>query len=292
MTTKNLIKFESPIKGLFTSEGSGAKVNRVIGNGKIRMWDPFLLLDDFQIPSTAGFPDHPHRGIQTLTYVREGEVTHRDSMGNKGTLTPGAAQLLTSGSGIIHSEFPGKEVAKGMQLWINIPKRLKMTDPSYQDFKAHEIPQVSLKDGSSLRVILGESHGSKAVIESICTPLKYIHYELKPKATVNDVVSAKHQGFIFVRNGSILVTGESGKIELKEGFVLPFDEIEEEEHFEITNSDSNAEVYLVSGIPLHEPVAFGGPFVMNTREEIEHAYREFYSGNFIKKKAEFYKADL
>mmetsp|Transcript_7546 Transcript_7546/g.11198 ORF Transcript_7546/g.11198 Transcript_7546/m.11198 type:complete len:293 (-) Transcript_7546:87-965(-) len=292
MTTKNFIKFASPIKGLMTSEGSGAKVNRVIGNGRIRMWDPFLLLDDFQIPPSAGFPNHPHRGIQTLTYVREGEVTHGDNMGNKGTLTPGAAQLLTSGSGIIHSEFPGKELAKGMQLWINIPKRLKMTDPSYQDFKAHEIPQVPLNDGSFLRVILGESHGAKAVIESICTPLKYVHYELKPQAVVKDSVPAKHQGFIFVRHGKILVTGESQKIELKEGFVLPFEEIKDQEHFEISNSSSNAEVYFVSGIPLHEPVASGGPFVMNTPEEIELAYEEFYSGNFIKKKAEFYKAEL
>lgn len=269
-------------------DGDGVALNRVFPSQKLRDFDPFLLLDELGPSDLApgearGFPDHPHRGFETVTYVLEGQMEHRDSKGNAGKIGPGDVQWMTAGSGVIHSEMPGRELAEkggrlhGFQLWVNLPRKDKMMKPRYQEIPAAKIPDAVSKDGKvRAKVIAGETLGVKAVIETR-TPIFYFHFTLKPGGRISQPVPKDFSAFAYV------VSGEgafgSGRTKAVTGQLALFDNAGESA--DITAPDSSREdliFLLVGGAPLKEPVARYGPFVMNTPAEIQQAIDDYSNG--------------
>ncbi len=286
-----------------TMEGAGVHLRRGFGFGETSDFDPFLLFDDFRgdRPSDymAGFPWHPHRGIETITYVLAGDVEHQDSLGNKGNLGAGDVQWMTAGRGIMHQEMPkGDALGRmhGFQLWANLPSSLKMTAPRYQDVKSSEIPEVTDDDGTRVRVITGELWGKKGPVEGVAADPRYLDVFVPPGQRKTLKVELERHAFAYVFDGSgdfraasapqgVLTEKEVNGQEIvvrettgNRSLVL-FDSGDE---VTVQAGDQGIRFLLVSGKPLKEPVAWYGPIVMNTRAELQQAVNELRNGTFIK----------
>ena len=287
-----------------TIEGAGVHLKRVFGYHQVPLLDPFLLLDDFHSTNPkhylAGFPWHPHRGIETITYVLQGRVEHGDSMGNSGIISPGDIQWMTAGSGIIHQEMPKGDRGKllqGFQLWANLPARDKMMDPRYRGISRNEIPEKKLATGATVKVICGTVDDITGPVRDIVTDPKYIDVSVPAGTTFTHPVSPGHTVFAYVIDGSAYFDEERNpfahevignnyfdfKRDCKFGVetIVLYDR--QGEQVVIKAEDSPVRFLLVSGKPIGEPVAWYGPIVMNTQEELQIAFEEFEKGTFIKK---------
>ncbi|XP_042515568.1 pirin-like protein [Macadamia integrifolia] len=257
-------------------EGVGAVVRRSIGRFELRYFDPFLVLDEFQVTAPGGFPDHPHRGFETVTYMLQGAVTHEDFKGHKGTIRAGDLQWMTAGKGIVHSEMPAAQgTQKGLQLWINLSSKNKMIEPRYQEMLSKDVAEVA-KDGIKVRVIAGEALGTKSPIYTR-TPTMYLDFTLKPGAHLQQPIPPKWNSFIYVLEGEgIFCSRESSPTKAHHILLLGFGD-----GVEAWNQSSKLlRFILVGGEPLGEPVVQYGPFVMNTQEEIDQTIDDYeYSIN-------------
>ena len=294
-----------PVKSIIQSqpaiEGAGVKLRRAFGFGNTKDFDPFLLLDDFRNDHPqdylAGFPWHPHRGIETITYVLSGTVQHGDSLGNRGTLGAGDVQWMTAGSGILHQEMPqGDERGRmhGFQLWANLPGSLKMTDPRYQDIVSKDIPEVVDDDGTRVRVICGSFWGKAGPVDGVAADPRYLDVWVPPGKRKTLPVEASRHAFAYVFEGSgtfrdasepqaVRTEWVGGAVRTPEltgnrSLVL-FDSGDE---ISVQAGDAGIRFLLVSGRPIAEPVAWQGPIVMNTETELRRAYAELQDGTFIK----------
>lgn len=289
-----------------TLEGAGVKLQRAFGFGKTKEFDPFLLLDDFRNENPAdylaGFPWHPHRGIETITYVLAGEVAHGDSLGNKGRMTAGDVQWMTAGSGILHQEMPkGDERGRmhGFQLWANLPAALKMTEPRYQDIPASAIPEATEDDGTRARIICGEFWGKKGPVEGVApgsnVDARYVDVSVPPLLRKRIKVETTRNAFAYVFAGAGTFRDASEpRAVLTESAVDPNAQpVYDAKNHSLVLFDRGDEIVvqagpegirflLVSGRPLEEPVAWHGPIVMNTQEELRQAIAELHTGGFIK----------
>jgi quercetin 2,3-dioxygenase len=296
-----------PIKRLVkakpTLEGAGVHLRRAFGFGNTTDFDPFLLLDDFRndVPDDylAGFPWHPHRGIETITYVLAGTVEHADSLGNRGAIAPGDLQWMTAGRGIIHQEMPkGDPLGRmhGFQLWANLPSALKMTAPRYQEIKALEIPEVTEDDGSQARIICGSFWGKRGPVEGIAADPTYIDVTVPPGKRKRLPVEKTRHAFAYVFSGSGKFCNASAPLavpteslgwadtslptEADNRSLILFDSGDD---VEVQAGEDGIRFLLVSGKPLQEPVAWYGPIVMNTQAELQQAFEELQKGTFLKK---------
>jgi quercetin 2,3-dioxygenase len=284
-------------------EGAGVKLHRGFGFGDTGEFDPFLLFDDFRndrpADYAAGFPWHPHRGIETITYVLTGTVEHGDSLGNRGQLGSGDVQWMTAGRGIIHQEMPKGDAhgrMHGFQLWANLPSSLKMTAPRYQDVSARDIPAVTDDDGTQVRVVCGEFWGKRGPVEGIAADPSYLDVWVPSGRTKTLPVETTRHAFAYVFEGSGVFRNASGPRPVmtdrtggdgdnavlesaKDRSLVLFDRGDE---VTVQAGESGIRFLLVSGRPLQEPVAWHGPIVMNTEEELRQAFSEIRNGTFIK----------
>jgi redox-sensitive bicupin YhaK (pirin superfamily) len=266
-----------------TPEGDGMVVQRAFPGQEIGRIDPFLMLDemgpiDFEPGARAGFPDHPHRGFETVTYLLEGAFQHKDSHGHAGRLGPGDVQWMTAGAGIVHSEMPHADLRKsggrlhGLQLWVNLPKADKMMRPRYQEIPAARIPEAAFP-GGSVKVIAGAFGGHAAVVDTR-TPIQFMHVRLEPGGKVRLPVPAGHEGFLYALEGAAMVNGRGLNAHQLGVLGGTGDGVE------VAASDAGFDGILVTGVPLNEPVFQYGPFVMTTRQEILQAVEDFQTGKF------------
>lgn len=264
-----------------TSDGAGVKIQRVIATRVLDYLDPFLLLDHFGSDNAAdyiaGFPMHPHRGIETVTYMLKGSVTHRDSMGNEGTIHTGDIQWMTAGGGIMHEEMPhaSDDGMAGFQLWVNLPAKLKMTKPRYQEVAAKEIPIVE-KDGAKVLVIAGDVEGVKGAVTEIYAEPNYLDVTLNANSEFTHAISPGHTAFAYLFAGSASFDDDGEVID--QPMLIVF---HDGDFVRIKAGAQSARFILVSGKPLNEPVARYGPFVMNTEAEIRQAIRDLQNGTFV-----------
>jgi redox-sensitive bicupin YhaK (pirin superfamily) len=271
------------IRGMATSDGAGVKLTRVIGSPQLMELDPFLMLDEFGTDRAedyiAGFPDHPHRGFETVTYMLDGRMRHRDNHGNSGLLVPGSVQWMSAGRGLVHSEMPEQQEGRmrGFQLWINLPARLKMSEPRYQEYGPEQIPVVDAAPGARVKVIAGEAAGVRGPIDQPATAPIYLDLQLDAGASFNQPLPAAHNAFLYVYEGALAVGGEGATTPLaaQELAVLGHGD-----QVRVTSTSGATRAILVAGQPLREPVARYGPFVMNTRDEIMQAVEDFRAGRF------------
>jgi len=285
-----------------TIEGAGVRLRRAFGFGNTDEFDPFLLFDDFRGDNPhdyeAGFPWHPHRGIETITYVLAGDVTHGDSLGNRGTLGAGDVQWMTAGSGILHQEMPHGDTQgrmHGFQLWANLPRALKMTEPRYQDVPAREVPEVVDDDGTRVRIVVGDFWGKRGPVEGIAADPRYLDIFVPAGQRKTLPVETTRHAFAYVFEGSgtfrdasqpravatdrVGPSGEEIRDAVGNRSLILFDNGDE---VTVQAGDHGIRFLLVSGKPLEEPVAWQGPIVMNTPEELRQAYAELRNGTFIK----------
>ena len=276
------------VNSIETFEGAGFLVRRPFPTHAFSDFDPFLLLDEMGpmelAPGEAkGAPDHPHRGFETVTYMLSGEFEHKDSRGHAGRLKPGDVQWMTAGAGVVHSEMPSGEFTRaggrmhGFQLWVNLPKRDKMSKPHYQEIPGAQIPKAVSTDGLvTVTVIAGEALGRKAVIETR-TPIIYLHYQIKPGGSVTQQMPRDYNGFAYVIEGEGKFGSETEHA--VDGQMILFAQDGDEVRIENpADAKVTLEVLLIAGLPLNEPVARYGPFVMNTREEIYQAIEDYRDG--------------
>jgi len=261
-------------------------LHRGFANAQVPRFDPFLLFDDFSATNPAdylaGFPWHPHRGIETVTYILDGNVRHRDSIGNAGVIGAGDIQWMSAGSGIIHEEMPeGAGGIMGFQLWVNIPKINKMTDPRYQDLGKKTIPEIGYGTNSKVRVIAGRVSDVSGPVEDIMADPLYIDVTVEPEKEFQFPVTPGYTTFVYLFEGT-LGEGVGGGIDFHKGTILLFDR--EGDMVHLRAGSTGARFLLVSGKPLNEPVAWHGPIVMNSQAELVAAYRELEAGEFIKTK--------
>ncbi|KAI1302109.1 hypothetical protein EDD11_005738 [Mortierella claussenii] len=258
------------------AEGRGARVRRSIGRPELRNHDPFLMLDEFNVDKNGGFPDHPHRGFETVTYMLEGQFQHEDFAGHKGTIGPGDLQWMTAGRGIVHSEMPVKSQtrAHGLQLWINLPKEHKMCEPQYQELLDGQIPRATPQEGVVVKVIAGESHGVQSKVYTR-TPTMYLDFRMDKNKAVEQSIPASFTGFIYTLSGTIYVGDNEFKGEAHH--TLTFSE-DGAKSIKITTKDESAHFVVIAGEPLKEPIYQQGPFVMNTKEEILSTYADYRDG--------------
>jgi len=268
-----------------TIEGAGVHLKRAFGNRDAPLLDPFLLLDDFRSDDPSkylpGFPWHPHRGIETITYVLEGDVEHGDSMGNRGDITAGDVQWMTAGSGIVHQEMPrgnARGRMGGFQLWANLPASHKMMDPRYRDVKRSEIPEVSMEGGAKVKIVCGRVNGVQGPVRDVVTDPEYLDVSVPKGAQFTHAVKKGHTVFAYVVEGSARfdpgrdgLCGPENLVHYGDGDAVSIAAEKEPVRF-----------LLVSGKPIGEPVAWYGPIVMNTSEEIRIAFEEYRNGTFIK----------
>jgi quercetin 2,3-dioxygenase len=285
-----------------TIEGAGVHLRRAFGFGNTKDFDPFLLLDDFRNEHPEdylkGFPWHPHRGIETITYILAGNVSHGDSLGNSGVLGAGDVQWMTAGSGILHQEMPHGDPSgrmHGFQLWANLPASLKMTPPRYQDVASKEIPVETDNDGTSVRIITGEFWGKRGPVDGIAAEPIYVDVSVPPGKRKTLKVDTSRHAFAYVFEGSGIFRDASepmavwtentdpagtSRIGVAENRSLVLFDTGDE--VTVQAGDAGIRFLLVSGRPLLEPVAWGGPIVMNTEEELRQAFAELHNGTFIK----------
>jgi quercetin 2,3-dioxygenase len=277
---------QSIVQSVPTLEGAGVRLRRAFGFGDTSAYDPFLMLDDFRGESPAdwreGFPWHPHRGIETITYVLAGTVEHRDSLGHVGTLGAGDVQWMTAGSGILHQEMPEGDAEGrmyGFQLWANLPAALKMTAPCYQNIGAAEIPEIVEEDGARVRVVCGSYGGRRGPVEGIAADPCYLDVSVPAGQRKRLPVEAQRNVFAYVFEGAgVFGAPEQDEPAGNRSLVLfgAGDEVA------VEAGSEGIRFLLISGKPLREPVAWYGPIVMNTREELQQAARELGNGTFIK----------
>ena len=278
------------VKSMRSIEGGGFIVNRAFPTHFISEFDPFLLLDemgpaDYGPGEAKGAPDHPHRGFETVTYMIEGKFQHKDSQGHSGKLNPGDVQWMTAGAGVIHSEMPEDEFTRyggrmhGFQLWVNLPRRDKMIKPHYQEIPNSKIPVAKSLDGKvTAKVIAGEAMGVNAVIETR-TPIMYVHFSLQPKSEIEQRIPGEYNAFAYVVNGQGFF-GSDNRNTAAKGQVVIFSNAGGGDTVSLKNEsqDSPLDVLLIAGLPLNEPVARYGPFVMNERQEIDQALKDYRTG--------------
>jgi len=269
-----------------TIEGAGVHLRRAFGNREVPRLDPFLLLDDFRSENpaeyVAGFPWHPHRGIETVTYMLDGLVEHEDSIGNKGVIGAGDVQWMTSGSGIIHQEMPKFRDPKdpfmgGFQLWVNLPASRKLMDPRYQEVQRASIPEVAVAKGVTAKVIAGTVAGVHGPVRDIVVEPEYLDVRVDPHASFDHGVKSGHTAFAYVLRGRGRFDEGSGEID-SENLVV----FRDGDRVRVAAESEPLRFLLVSGRPIREPVAWWGPIVMNTRKELETAIQEYQEGTFIK----------
>jgi hypothetical protein len=287
-------------------EGAGVHLSRAFGFGDPALADPFLLFDDFRNDNPEhykkGFPWHPHRGIETITYVLAGSVDHADSLGNSGSLGAGSVQWMTAGSGIMHQEMPKGDASgkmHGFQLWANLPSDLKMTSPRYQDISGSDIPEIIDDDGTIVRVVVGEFWGKKGPVDGIASEPQYLDITVPAGKKKSFKIDTYRSAFAYIFDGSgtfrdasrpfgVLVEKEVEGNELHlrdmtgDRTLVVFDKGDE---VTVQAGERGIRFLLVSGKPIQEPVAWHGPIVMNTRQELEQAFHELRNGSFIREKA-------
>ncbi len=267
--------------GVPASDGAGVQLTRVIGSPYINQLDPFLLLDAFGSDKPqdyiAGFPPHPHRGFETVTYMLAGKMRHKDSVGNSGVIETGGVQWMTAGKGIIHSEMPEQEqgLLSGFQLWVNLPAAHKMTQPKYQEKAAQEIPVEQYDEKTRIKVIAGETQqGTQGVVENKFVDAIYFDVEQQKGGIFSQPLPMGHNAFIYLYEGEITVADSDTAIKTGQLAVLSDGDGVQ------LSATQNSKFLLIAGRPLNEPIARGGPFVMNTREEINQAFADYQAGNF------------
>jgi len=284
---KDTRKIRNIIKSKPTLEGAGVRLKRVFGFSEVPLFDPFLLLDDFRSDNPEhylkGFPWHPHRGIETITYMLTGDVEHGDSMGNRGVISSGDTQWMTAGSGIIHQEMPkgGPDGRMGgFQLWANLPRAYKMMEPRYRDIKSRQVPEVALESGARIKIICGRVGDKQGPVKDIVIDPEYLDIAVPAKTEFTHATKQGHTVFayviegkahfdkrkeLFIGNGTLCLFSDGGQVVISTG-------------------DDAVRFLLISGRPIKEPVAWYGPIVMNTDEELETAFEEYRNGTFIKHK--------
>ena len=272
------------IRARDTSDGAGVRLKRSLGSYELPELDPFLLLDEFRSDDPndylAGFPDHPHRGFETVTYMLAGHMEHRDHMGNRGDLAAGSVQWMTAGRGIIHSEMPRQEAGLmwGFQLWVNLPAKDKMTAPRYQDIPPEDVPEVVLPNGAgTVRVVAGSYDGTAGAVSGIATDPLYLDLRLEPNAKLDVPVPAGHRALAYVYGGEARLGAETGT-RLSSGQLGVLDD---GNSLALRSGDAGARMLLIAGKPLNEPIVRHGPFVMNTKEQIVQAVRDYQSGKLL-----------
>ena len=270
------------LRGRPASDGAGVRLTRVIDGSERLDLDPFLLLDEFRSDEAgdyiAGFPDHPHRGFETVTYMLAGRMRHRDSAGNSGLLVPGSVQWMTAGRGLVHSEMPEQEdgLMWGFQLWVNLPARDKMTAPRYQDIPAAQIPVVGLGAGVTVRVLAGRLRDTAGPVETGATAATYLDFELAAGAACEERLgAADHTACIYVYDGQVEAGAEGGTTSLPRGTLGV---LGAGDTLRLAAGTTAAKCIVIAGRRLREPVARYGPFVMNTRAEIEQAFADYQAG--------------
>ncbi|MYM81944.1 pirin family protein [Duganella sp. FT50W] len=270
---------ERIITGQAVMDGAGVKINRVLTQTLQRRLDPFLMLDNFGSDQAndyiAGFPSHPHRGFETVTYMIEGRMRHKDSAGNEGLLTNGGVQWMTAGRGVIHSEMPEQEdgVMEGFQLWLNLPARDKMRAPWYRDFNGADVPAFSTAAGAKVKVIAGRSHGIDGAVQRAVTEPLYIDVDLPAGASFSQLLPEGHNAFLFTYRGTVSVDGKA----VATGRMAILANTKGADGVVIT-ADAASRFILIAGQPLNEPIAQYGPFVMNTQAELQTAVEDFRAG--------------
>ncbi len=275
-------RVERLVQGQATRDGAGVKLTRVLTHDLQRRLDPFLMLDAFGTDNAddyiAGFPDHPHRGFETVTYMLDGRMRHRDSAGNEGLLGPGGVQWMTAGRGVIHSELPEQQEGRmeGFQLWLNLPGRDKMRDPWYRDIASDEIPELALP-GARVRVIAGESHGVPGAVQRDTTQPLYLDVHLEAGASFEQVLPDTHNAFVYVYRGALRF--DTGCL-VPSGRMAILANTPGTDGVRLTAAEDGVRAVLIAGRPLGEPIAQYGPFVMNTEGELLQAVRDFQAGKF------------
>ncbi len=270
-------RVERQVIGRETSDGAGVRLTRVLTGDLQRRLDPFLMLDAFGSDNPddyiAGFPDHPHRGFETITYMLAGRMRHKDSAGHEGLLENGGMQWMTTGRGVIHSEIPQQEdgTMEGFQLWLNLPAKDKMNTPWYRDFAAAELPRAKVGAGGTAIVLAGESHGVAGAVARETTAPLYLDLHLPAGSRFSQPLAATHNAFVYVYRGAIRIAGETVPAGRMAILVNEGDGIAVE-------TAADARLILVAGQPLNEPIAQHGPFVMNTQEEIQQALADYRVG--------------
>jgi len=284
-STSTFAPVESPrrverlVAGQPTSDGAGVKLTRVLTHDLQRRLDPFLMLDAFGSDNPndyiAGFPDHPHRGFETVTYMIAGRMRHRDSAGHEGLLENGGVQWMTAGRGVIHSEIPQQEqgVMEGFQLWLNLPGRDKMNVPWYRDFKAGDLPKFTTPDGVAVTVIAGSSHGVTGAVTRDATAPLYLDVHMAAGLRFEQPLPSGHNAFVYVYRGAVSVAGQA--VPVQRMAILANDA---QADGVVIEAGEDARLLLIAGQPLKEPIAQYGPFVMNTQQEIFQALNDFRDG--------------
>ena len=272
-----------------TFDGEGVRLTRMIGSSQLNMLDPFLLLDCFESDEAqdyiGGFPEHPHRGFETVTYMLNGRMRHKDSAGHEGVVEPGGVQWMTAAKGIVHSEMPEQQegLLKGFQLWVNLPASAKMGEPAYQEFPPQLTPVERREDGTRIRVIAGKTNlGTVGPVDNKFTEPTYMDITLPANTDFQQDVIRDHNAFVYVISGNLTVLGDSSlQVESRRKSLSKkmLGVLEKGDLLSVSSGDSGARFLLIAGRPLNEPVARGGPFVMNTRDEVLQAYTDFSHGN-------------
>jgi len=272
-------------QGKEVMEGAGVRLKRVIGSNELEDVDPFLLLDEFRSDKPddyiAGFPTHPHRGFETVTYMLDGFMEHKDSTGESGVLKPGGAQWMTAGRGILHSEIPKQKdgLLWGFQLWVNLPAEKKMTEPRYQNIEPADIPEIKTDDGAIVRVIAGEVNGASGPVAGIVTDPLFIDVTVPPKCVFTQKIQKGHCAIVYMIDGAGLLDDENDmKVGAMAGSLALFGD---GDYIEVGAVDMRARFLLLAARPLNEPVTRYGPFVMNTKDEIEKAFDDYRNGKLV-----------
>ena len=276
-----LRRIDKVIRPVSVMEGAGVKLIRTIASRELDYLDPFLLLDHFGSDNPEdylpGFPMHPHRGIETVTYMLAGKIDHKDSLGNAGTIIAGDVQWMTSGGGIMHEEMPAPVEGKmaGFQLWVNLPSELKLSDPSYREISSYDIPEVEIGFNTKIRVIAGKAGNTWGPVNKIAVKPLYLDVSLKSETVFKHNITPGHNAFAYIFEGACNIDG----IAVDSPSLVVFID---GDYIEMKTGNRPARFLLVAGEPLHEPIARYGPFVMNTQAEIQQALRDLQSGTFVK----------
>lgn len=282
-TINHLRRVESLHRGMPVSDGAGVKLQRVLTQNLQQRLDPFLMLDEFGSDQPgdyiAGFPSHPHRGFETVTYMLDGRMRHRDNGGNEGVLGPGDVQWMTAGRGVVHSEMPEQEEGRmrGFQLWVNLPAREKMCDPQYRGIQSSEIPRLSPAPGVMISLIAGYYAGQHGAIRGISTQPLYLDIRLEAGTTLYVPLPETHHAFGYVYEGQVALDETSRSVD--KGTLAVLTNAHDQQGVRL-QAGTESRLLLIAGQPLHEPIAQWGPFVMNRREELEQAFEDYHQGRF------------
>ncbi|KAF5669389.1 pirin (iron-binding nuclear) [Fusarium denticulatum] len=280
------------------SEGAGARVRRSIGTPQLRNFSPFLMLDHFSVKPGAGFPDHPHRGQETITYLLEGGMDHEDFAGNRGTLSAGDLQFMTAGKGIVHAEMPRQNedgsANVGLQLWVDLPKDLKACEPRYRDLRGSEIPIAKVDDDKvTVKVISGQSHGIDSVKDLAYTPVWFLDIEIRPGGKITQPLPANWNAFAYTLEGDVIVGKDDQRRVVEQYHNIVFEPQGDVVHFEVDAGASKpARLALIAGIPLDQPVIQYGPFVLTSKEDVAKALFDYQTHSNGFERAENWQSEI